>query len=185
MGRLRAAPDISLRRSFFKGQGHRGQRSNFCISAVLGPICMKLGECIQVDPWLKFIGPIGSKVIEYRGQRSNLCFFFCCSPTSLRSLGRSSPNLVGRLRAALDISSRGSMSSRSKVKFLYLGSPWSDLHETWWVYTGWSLIKIYGSNWVKGHRGQRSNLCCFFLLVMFFVLFVFIAAIILLLRRDG
>ena len=33
-----------------KGQGHRGQRSNFFISAVLGPICMKLGECIQVDP---------------------------------------------------------------------------------------------------------------------------------------
>ena len=51
VGRLRAAPDISLRGSFFfKGQGHRGQRSNFCISAVLGPICMKLGECIQVDP---------------------------------------------------------------------------------------------------------------------------------------
>ena len=42
-------PDSS-RGSFFKGQGHRGQRSNFCISAVLGPICMKLGECIQVDP---------------------------------------------------------------------------------------------------------------------------------------
>ena len=42
-------PDISSRGSFFKGQGHRGQRSNFCISAVLGPICMKLGECIQVD----------------------------------------------------------------------------------------------------------------------------------------
>ena len=34
----------------FKGQGHRGQSSNFCISAVLGPICMKLAECIQVDP---------------------------------------------------------------------------------------------------------------------------------------
>ena len=33
-----------------KGQGHRGQRSNFFISAVLGPICMKPGECIQVDP---------------------------------------------------------------------------------------------------------------------------------------
>ena len=48
--RLRAAPDISSRGSFFKGQGHRGQRSNFCILAVLGPICMKLGECIQVDP---------------------------------------------------------------------------------------------------------------------------------------
>ena len=50
VGRLRAPPDISLRGSFFKGQGHRGQRSNFSISAVLGPICMKLGECIQVDP---------------------------------------------------------------------------------------------------------------------------------------
>ena len=51
VGRLRAAPYISSRGSFFKGQGHRGQRSNFCISAViLGPICMKLGECIQVDP---------------------------------------------------------------------------------------------------------------------------------------
>ena len=49
-GRLRAAPDISSRDSFFKGQGHRGQMSNFCISEVLGPICMKLGECIQVDP---------------------------------------------------------------------------------------------------------------------------------------
>ena len=43
-------PDVSSRGSFFKGQGHRGQRSNFCISTVLGPICMKLGECIQVDP---------------------------------------------------------------------------------------------------------------------------------------
>ena len=50
VGRLRAAPDISSRGSFFKGQDHRGQRSNFCISAALGPICMKLGECIQVDP---------------------------------------------------------------------------------------------------------------------------------------
>ena len=51
VGRLRAALDISSRGSFFKGQGHRGQRSNFCISAVLGPICMKFGECIQVDPF--------------------------------------------------------------------------------------------------------------------------------------
>ena len=50
VGRLRAAPDISSRGSFFKGQGHQGQRSNFCISAVLGPICIKLGECIQIDP---------------------------------------------------------------------------------------------------------------------------------------
>ena len=48
--RLRAAPIVTSRGSFSKGQSHRGQRSNFCISAVLGPICMKLGECIQVDP---------------------------------------------------------------------------------------------------------------------------------------
>ena len=46
VGRLRAVPDISSRGSFFKGQG---QRSNVWISAVLDPICMKLGECIQVD----------------------------------------------------------------------------------------------------------------------------------------
>ena len=44
----------------------------------------------------------------HRGQRSNLWVFSICSPTSPRSLGRSSPNLVGRLRAAPDISSRGS-----------------------------------------------------------------------------
>ena len=25
----------------------------------------------------------------------------------------------------------------------------------------YGLIKIYGSNWVKGHRGQRSDLCFF------------------------
>ena len=34
--------------------------------------------------------------------------FSVCSPTSPRSVGRSSPNLVGRLRVAPDISSRGS-----------------------------------------------------------------------------
>ena len=50
VGRWRAAPDISSRGSFFKGQGHRGQRSNFCISAVFRPIRMKLGECIRLIP---------------------------------------------------------------------------------------------------------------------------------------
>ena len=34
---------------------------------------MKLGECIQVDPLFRFMGPIGSKVIEVKGQ---ICFFF-------------------------------------------------------------------------------------------------------------
>ena len=85
------------------------------------------------------MGPIGSKVIEVKGQiyvffllvmffclfclhrRNHLTatssievkgqiygFFSVCSPTSPRSLGRSSQNLVGRLRAASDIISRGS-----------------------------------------------------------------------------
>ena len=49
-GRLRAAPDISSRGSFFKGQGHRGQRSNFCISQVLGPIFTKLGGNVEDGP---------------------------------------------------------------------------------------------------------------------------------------
>ena len=85
-GRWKAAPDISLRGSFFlKGLGHRRQRSNLFFFFFF--------------------------------------FFFFCSPTSPRSLGRSSPNLVGRWRAAPD--------NKSKVKFLYLGSPWSDLDETW------------------------------------------------------
>ena len=54
---------------------------------------------------------------------SNVCLFVC-SPTPPRSLGRSSPNLDGRWRAAPDISLRGSFfersrSSRSKVKFMF------------------------------------------------------------------
>ena len=75
------------------------------------------------------------KVIEVKGQIS----------VSRQSLGRSSPNLEGRWRAAPDISLRGSFfersrSSRSKVKFmcfflflpLLLPCPWADLHQTWW-----------------------------------------------------
>ena len=49
------------------------------------------------------MGPIGSKVIEVKGQ---IYFFFLFVPP--RSVGRSSPNLLGRWRAAPDISSRGS-----------------------------------------------------------------------------
>ena len=57
------------------------------------------------------MGPIGSKVIEVKGRiyvffSVGHVFFSVCSPTSPRSLDRSSPNLVGRLRAAPDISSR-------------------------------------------------------------------------------
>ena len=50
------------------------------------------------------MGPIGLKVIEVKGQI--YVFFFLFVPP--RFLGRSSPILVGRLRAAPDISSRGS-----------------------------------------------------------------------------
>ena len=50
--------------------------------------------------WLHFLKGQG-----HRGQMSNLCLFSVCSPTP-RSLGRSSPNMVGRLKAAPDFSSR-------------------------------------------------------------------------------
>ena len=131
-----------------KGQGHRGQRSNLCFfclfpyfSQVLGPIFTKL----EGGPGYYLEGFI-FKGQGHRGQRSNFCIsrssrskvkfvFSVCSPTSPRSLGRSSPNLVGRLRAAPDISSRGSFLKvkviEVKDQILYLGSPWSDLHETW------------------------------------------------------
>ena len=49
-GKVEGGPGYMLEGFIFKGQCHRGQRLNFCISAVLGLICMKLGECIQVDP---------------------------------------------------------------------------------------------------------------------------------------
>ena len=54
VGRLRAAPDISSRGSFFKV--HRGQRSNFCISQVLGPIFTKLGGMVEGGPGYKLEG---------------------------------------------------------------------------------------------------------------------------------
>ena len=76
----------------------------------------------------------------HRGQRSNL-FFYVCSPTSPRSLGRSSPNLLGRLRAAPDIRSRGSF---LKVKVIEVKGAAPD-------------IRSRGS-FLKG-RGQRSNFC--------------------------
>ena len=79
---MEGAPDISSMGSFFKGQGHRGQRSNFCISAVLRPIWMKLGECIQVDPRLRFMG----FQLGQMSSRSNL-FFSVCSPYFSQVLG--------------------------------------------------------------------------------------------------
>ena len=65
------------------------------------------------------MGPIGSKVIEVKGQ---IYVFFLFVPP--RSLGRSSLNLEGRSRAAPDISFWGSFFeksrlSRSKVKFMF------------------------------------------------------------------
>ena len=101
------------------------------------------------------MGPIGSKVIEIKGQ---IYVFFCLFDPP-RFLGRSSPNLVGRLRAAPDISLRGSFfkgqghqGQRSNLSFFLFSS----------VYVLFEIVCVY--------------VC---------VLFVFIAAIILLLRRDG
>ena len=50
-GRWRAAPDISLRGSFLKGQGHRGQRSNLSFFFSF-PLCMsylRLCVCMCVS----------------------------------------------------------------------------------------------------------------------------------------
>ena len=99
------------------------------------------------------MGPIGSKVIEYRGQRSNLCLFFLFPP---RSLGRSSPNLDGRWRAAPDISLRGSFfersrSSRSKVKFMF--------------FFLFVPLLLPGPSFFERSRSSRSEVKMFFLFV--------------------
>ena len=140
-GRWRAAPDISLRGSFLKGQGHRGQRSNlFCFFfSVCSPTSPRsLGQSSpnlegrwRAAPDISLRGSF-LKGQAHRGQRSNLLFFSVCSPTSPRSLGRSSSNLLGRLRATLDISLRGSFSKgqghRGQRSNFCI---WADLHQIW------------------------------------------------------
>ena len=63
-------------------------------------------------------------------------FFLFCSPTSPRSLGRSSPNLVGRLRAAPDIFLKVKVKGQICFFFLFvpllLPGPWANPHKTWW-----------------------------------------------------
>ena len=79
--RLRAAPDISSRGSFIKGQGHRGQRPNFCISQSLGRISPNLVGWWRAAP---DIGLRGSFFKRSRSSRSKVKFMFLsvCSPTS-------------------------------------------------------------------------------------------------------
>ena len=64
------------------------------------------------------MGPIGSKVIEVKGQICFLLvmFFFLFVPLLLPG-------------PWADLKGQGHRGQRSN--FLYLGSPWSDLHETW------------------------------------------------------
>ena len=103
------------------------------------------------------MGPIGSKVIEVKGQ---IYGFFLFVPP--RSLGQSSPNLEGRWRAAPDISLRGSFlkgqghrGQRSNLccYFLFvpllLPGPWADLHQTWWEGGGWPRILVWGVHFLK------------------------------------
>ena len=176
VGRLKAAPDISSRGSFLKVKvikvKGQGQRSNFCISAVLGPICMKLGECIQVDPWLRFMCPIGSKVIEVKVQ-IYVCFFLLVMfflfvpllhPGPWADLhqtwweGRGRPRILARVVHFL----KGKGHRGQIYVFFSMFVPPRSLGRS---SPNLILVKIYGSNWVKGHRGQRSNLCCFVLFV--------------------
>ena len=102
----------------------------------------------------------------HRGQRSNVCFFL-----SPRSLGRSSPNLVGSLRATPDISSRGSflkvkvieVKGQISVSPRSLGRSSPNLEGRWRSALDISLRGSFLKG--QGHGGQRSNLCCFFLFV--------------------
>ena len=98
------------------------------------------------------MGPIGSKVIDVKGQIYGffllvMFFFSVCSPTPPRSLGRSSPNrLLARGIHLLKCQGhRGQRSNKVKVIkakgqiygfFLFvpllLPGPWANLHQTWW-----------------------------------------------------
>ena len=90
-------------------------------------------------------------------------FFFLFVPP--RSFGRSSPNLVGRWRAAPDISSMGSflkvkvIEVKSQICFfcLFLPGPWADLQQTWREGGGrpriLALVYYYFLK-CQGHRGQ-------------------------------
>ena len=78
------------------------------------------------------MGPIGSKVIEVKGQIYVFLFVPLLLPGPWADLhqtwweGGGRPQILAR--GAHFLRSR---SSRSKVKLLYLSSPWSDLDETW------------------------------------------------------
>ena len=45
-GKWRAAPNISLRGSFFEGQGHRGQRSNLCVFFLFVPLLLHFKDSV-------------------------------------------------------------------------------------------------------------------------------------------
>ena len=77
VGRLRAAPDISSRGSFFKV--HRGQRSNFCISQVLGPIFTKLGGMVGAAPDISLRDSFFERSRSSRS-KVKFVFFFCLFP---------------------------------------------------------------------------------------------------------
>ena len=61
---------------------------------------------MEGGPGYKLEGSFFERSRSSRSKVKFMCFFSVCSPTSPRSLGRSSPNLVGRFKAAPDISSR-------------------------------------------------------------------------------
>ena len=103
------------------------------------------------------MGPIGSKVIEVKGQIYG--FFSVCSSQVLGSIFT---KLGERWWAAPNISLSGSFfemsrSSRSKVKFMcfflfvpiLLPGPLADLHQTWWEGGGRPRILARGVHFLK------------------------------------
>ena len=53
------------------------------------------------------------------------------------------------IRNIVELDQRSRSSGCSKVRHLYLRSPWFDWDETWWVFTDWPLNTKYSWSWRK------------------------------------
>ena len=110
-GRWRAAPFISLRGSFLKGQGHRGQRSNLGFFSVCSPTSPRsLGRSSpnlvgrwRAAPDISLRGSFFERSRSSRSKVKFMLFFFQFVP-------------------------------------LLFPGPWADLHQTWWEGGGWHRI---------------------------------------------
>ena len=92
-GKVEGGPDISLRGSFFERSRSSRSKVKF-----MGFFCLKLGECIQVDPLIKTYG--SNWVKGHRVSRSKvkfMGFFSVCSPYFSQVLGPIFTKLGGKV----------------------------------------------------------------------------------------